>query len=95
MYYIDKIPIKLLDPKDFGLGSRTLIGKTDEGKIILIKDRQSRIIMKDGRKIIDQIEAIKEVVKTANLAFATQAPICSKTTKYFSDKGIKVFLLEK
>lgn len=38
-----------LEPKEFGLPARTVIGQIDENTIALIIDRKSRIIMADGK----------------------------------------------
>ena len=94
MYLINKQKIELLDPKEFGLSSRTLIGRTKEGTIILLKDRKSRIIMKDGRIIFDQIKAVEKSGE-GKMALGTNAPICSKTTKFFKENKIDVYSLEK
>jgi hypothetical protein len=95
MYSINNNKLELIDPKKFGLGPRTLIGKTKDGKIFLIKDRKSRIIMKDGKQILDQINMILEKHGSAHIALATNAPICSKTTKFFIELEIAVYQLEK
>jgi len=95
MYYIENKEILLIDPKVFGLSPRTTIGKLSQNHFIIIKDRKSRIIMKDGRQILEQIETIKLHAPKTEIVVATNAPICGKTTKYFEKKGIKIFDLEK
>jgi len=94
MYLINKQKIKILDPTEFGLSNRTAIAETVEGKIALIKERKSRIIMKDGRKILEQIEQIKNTT-TREIAFATNASVCSKTTKFFKEHNIELLQLAK
>ncbi len=94
MYLIDKHKIELLNPKQFGLSSRTLVGRTKDGTILIVKDRKSRIIMKDGRIILDQIKTI-ENSSHSEVALCTNAPICSKTTKFFKENNIEVYNLEK
>ena len=94
MYLINKQKIELLDPKEFGLSSRTLVGRTKDGEVILLKDRKSRIIMKDGRIILNQIKAIKKS-SNGKVVLGTNAPICSKTTKFFKENKIEVYILEK
>lgn len=95
MYYIKGQQLKLLDPKKYGLGSRTVIGEANDGQLFLIKDRQSRIIMKDGMKILEQINSIKRSANADRVVLTTQAPICGKTTKLFVENEIKVVALEK
>ena len=49
-----------LDPKDFGLQSRTIIERINQNTIALVINRKSRIIMSDGRKILDKVEKIND-----------------------------------
>lgn len=95
MYKINNKDIKILDAKELGLSARTIIGKSTDRRVVLIKDRNSRIIMKDGEKIFEQINKIKKSTGTDRVILATQAPICSKTTKFFADNHIEVVLLDK
>ena len=94
MYFINGKQINILNSKEFGLSSRTVVGQVDS-LIVLIKDRKSRIIMKDGRQILEQIEQIKMQVEGKEIALATNAPICSKTTNFFKESRIEVYQLEK
>ena len=94
MYYIKGKNIKILGSKEFGLSSRAAVGQLDN-VIILIKDRKSRIIMKDGRQILEQVEQIKNKAAGRQVVLGTNAPICGKTTKFFDEKGIQVYQLEK
>ena len=43
-----------LDPKKYGLSTRVVLIENDQKEIIIVIDRKSRIIMKDGIKIVDQ-----------------------------------------
>ena len=95
MYLINNKKIKILNSKEYGLSPRALIGKYDNEQIFLIKDRKSRIIMKDGRQILDQIETIKTNSTAINVSLATNAPICGKTTKLLAENKVAVHQLEK
>jgi len=95
MYFIEKKELLLLDPKVLGLSPRTLIGKISDNNFVLLKDRKSRIIMKDGRQILSQIEIIKSHKPKAKINFATSATVCGKTTKFLYEKGIRIYTLEK
>lgn len=94
MYLIDNKQIELLEPKKFGLNSRTILGKISNDQLILIKDRKSRIIMQDGKKILEQIKTIRLHSKNILVNLATNAPICSKTKKLLKKKGIKIYSLK-
>ena len=95
MYKINNNKVSLLNPSEFGLSPRTLIGKYYDKHLVIIKDRKSRVIMKDGRIIAGQVEIVKKNALKAKVSFATNAAICSKTTKYLIEKGIEIFPLEK
>jgi len=95
MYYIENKEIILLHSSKFGLSPRTLIGKYSDSHLVLIKDRKSRIIMKDGRQILEQIRVIKSHAPEAEIHLATYAPVCGKTIKYLNEKGIRIYSLEK
>jgi len=95
MYYIKNKEILLINPKKFGLSSRNALGQLSQNQLVIIKDRKSRIIMKDGRQILSQIETIKNHEPEAEIILATNAPVCGKTTKLLNEKGIKIYSLEK
>ena len=48
-----------LDPKKYGLSTRVNLIENEKKEIILLIDRKSRIIMKDGRKILDRARKIQ------------------------------------
>ena len=55
-----------LDPKTFNLNNRVVI-EEEKNTLTLVVNRKSRIIMKDGRRLLDQIRQIKKVSKKAVL----------------------------
>ena len=95
MYYIKNKEILLINPKKFRLSSRSALGQLSQNHLVIIKDRKSRIIMKDGRQILSQIETIKSHEPEAEIGLATNAPVCGKTTKFLNEKGIRIYSLEK
>ncbi len=84
-----------IDPKDFGLPSRTVLEQIDPGSIAIVMNRKSRIIMADGRKIVEKVGKIQQVRPTAKVALKTSAPVCSKTLKFLESKGIEVMPAEE
>ena len=58
--------------------------------IAIVKNRKSRIIMKDGEKILESAKQIQSVSPKTKVSLITNAPVCSKTTKYLFENGIKV-----
>ena len=81
---------KTLDPNLFGLSSRVNLKQDEDGTITIIKDRKSRIIMKDGFKLNEQANAIRNVAPGSNIVVLTTAPVCSKTRDYLHENGIHV-----
>ena len=51
--------MKKIDPKTFGLSKRTILHK-EKNKIIIESRRKSRIIMKDGVRLVEGAEKIKK-----------------------------------
>ena len=95
MYYIENREILLIDPKKFGLSPRTAIGQLSQNRFVIIKDRKSRIIMKDGNQIIEQVNLIQEKEPKSKISLATNAPVCSKTTVFLQEREIDILSLEK
>ena len=95
MYYIENKEILLIDPIKFGLSPRTALGQLSPKHYVVIKDRKSRIIMKDGKQIFEQINLILKHEPQIKISLATNAPVCSKTTAFLREKGIDNLSLEK
>jgi len=95
MYYIKNTKILLFDPKRLGLSQRTTIGQISPKHFVIIKDRKSRIIMKDGNQILEQIKLIQDNEPNPKISLATNAPVCSKTTAFLKEEGIDILSLEK
>ena len=83
---------KPIDPKTFGLHFSTKIEQQDDTHFFIRIDRKSRIIMKDGEKILANAKKIKSTVPGAMVTVATTAPVCSKTRQFLADQGIGVVI---
>jgi len=95
MYYTENKEILLIDPKKFGLSPRTSVGQLSPRHFVIIKDRKSRIIMKDVNQILEQINLIKHKEQKAKISLGTNAPVCSKTTKFLGERGVDILLLDR
>jgi hypothetical protein len=84
--------MKSLDPKTFGLAPRTVIEQIDDNMIAIVMDRKSRIIMADGKKILEKLDTIKKSLPRVRVALKTTAPVCSKTKAYLEGEGIQLIL---
>ncbi len=78
-----------LDPKKYGLNTRVVLIENDQKEIIIVIVRKSRIIMKDGIKIVAQARKIR-LQEKKTIGVKTNAPVCSKTKQYLQKKGIEV-----
>jgi hypothetical protein len=79
-----------LNPKKYNLNSRVLIKQSTPNHIIIVIDRKSRIIMKDGMRINEQKQSINQMKPNTKVSLQTTAPICSKTKEYLLSKNINI-----
>ena len=77
-----------LEPQSYGLNTRTKLVRVDNSIGIII-DRKSRIIMKDGHRIVKQAHAI-QIKNNKPVILITSAPVCSKTKQYLSANNILI-----
>ncbi len=68
-----------IDPKLFGLHHATKLEQSGQKQFTIVVNRKSRIIMKDGQKIVQKANKIIETVPGATISLRTNAPVCSKT----------------
>jgi hypothetical protein len=81
---------KPVDPKTFGIHRSVKIDRETGTHFIFRMDRKSRIIMKDGEKILANAEKIKTKVPDAVVTVSTTAPVCGKTRQFLAGHGITV-----
>ncbi len=62
--------------------------KESRGKIYIIKERKSRVIMRDGEKIAALAHDIGAQNPGKELVFKTNAGICSKTRAFLLERNI-------
>ena len=80
--------MKNIDPKRYNLSSRTILRQIGKNNISIIIDRKSRIIMKDGQRIMKQAQAIHQINSNMTITVLTSAPVCSKTRALLLEKNI-------
>jgi len=79
-----------IDPQKYNLSSRIAL-QEDESKNVFIKiNRKSRIVMKDGHRILEIVKKIKQIEKQKNIGVLSQAPICSKTKMFLNKNGVSI-----
>ncbi len=80
--------MKKIDPGKYGLHKSNELYIIDKSEIAIVKNRKSRIIMKDGYKLLETVKKIKKVDPNTKIEFITTASICSKTKAFLEEKGI-------
>tara|TARA_B100000886_G_scaffold50013_1_gene30819 strand:+ start:752 stop:1009 length:258 start_codon:yes stop_codon:yes gene_type:complete len=85
--------MKPVDPKTYNLSPRTKLLENNKGSLFVIIDRKSRVVMKDGNKIVKIVEDIRKVNQNKKISLLTSAPVCSKTKKHLSKYSIPVLAL--
>jgi hypothetical protein len=81
---------KTINPQQFSLPARTVIEKLGDKHYVLVINRKSRVIMADGKKIMEKAEKIKVVKPGAKISLRSKAPVCSKTIRFLADQKIEL-----
>lgn len=79
-----------LEAKTFGLPPGTVLEQAGSATIAIVMRRKSRIIMADGRKIVEKAGKIRQVRPEVTVALKTSAPLCGKTRTFLEGEGIQV-----
>jgi hypothetical protein len=80
--------MKNIDPTQYNLSSRVDLRQDRSGDLLIIIDRKSRIIMKDGIRVLEMVKKINKIDPKKNISVRTSAPICSKTKKLLLENNI-------
>ena len=80
--------MKNIDPTQYNLSSRVDLRQDRSGGLLIIIDRKSRIIMKDGIRVLEVVKKINKIDPKKNISVRTSAPICSKTKKLLLENNI-------
>ena len=82
--------MKKINPKRYNLSQRLNLQQNELNELFIIIDRQSRIIMKDGHRILKMVNRIQSIEKDRHVSVLTSAPVCSKTKTFLSNHSIPV-----
>ena len=82
--------MKNIDPTQYNLSSRVDLRQGRSGDLLIIIDRKSRIIMKDGVRILEMVKKINKIDPKKNISVRTSAPTCSKTKKLLLVNSIMI-----
>lgn len=64
--------------------------KKNKNYFVINKKRKSRIIMKDGEKILEQAKAIWQEHPLAKVDVLVEGPVCSKTKEFLHSHKIEI-----
>jgi len=81
---------KNIDPKTFDLPGKTVIEELGRNHYALVIDRKSRVIMADGKRLVEKADKIKKVLPGIKVSLQSTAPVCSKTIRFLADHGINL-----
>ena len=82
--------MKKVDPIQYNLHSRVDLRQDKEGALFIVVDRKSRIIMKDGHRILEMVNTISREDQSKKVSIRTSAPVCSKTKKFLLESGVVI-----
>ena len=80
--------MKNIDPTQYNLSSRVDLRQDRSGGLLIVINRKSRIIMKDGIRVLGMVKKINKIDPKKNISVRTSAPICSKTKKLLLENNI-------
>ena len=80
--------MKNIDPTQYNLSSRVDLRQDRSGGLLIVINRKSRIIMKDGIRLLGMVKKINKIDPKKNISVRTSAPICSKTKKLLLENNI-------
>jgi hypothetical protein len=78
-----------VDSATFGLSSRIVLQEA-KGVMQIIKQRKSRIIVKDAMQILDIASKIRAIKPQLEIQLLISGPICSKSLKLLAENKIAV-----
>ncbi|NOY49260.1 MAG: hypothetical protein GXO88_01640 [Chlorobi bacterium] len=82
-----------VDSVEFGLSKRQKLVRLSSGNLGIVKMRKSRLIMKDGKQILDMANVLTSKDAKLKVSLIISGPICSKTVKYLTENDIDIVAL--
>lgn len=78
-----------VNPKQYNLNARIRLKKSGKN-IFIVLERKSRVIMKDGYRILEIVKKIRDFETGKNVCVLSGAPVCSKTQKFLTKNNITI-----
>jgi len=63
-----------------------------QNTIAIVIERKSRIIMADGKKILEKLHKIRNKQPFVSVVLKTTAPVCSKTKNFLQGERVQLIL---
>ena len=82
--------MKNIDPRKYNLSPRIRLQQNSINDLFIVIDRKSRIIMKDGYRIVEIVNSIQSAEKNSAVSVLTSTPVCSKTRQFLSERKIEI-----
>jgi len=82
--------MKNIDPRKYNLSPRIRLQQNSINDLFIVIDRKSRIIMKDGYRIVEIVNSIQSAEKNSTVSVLTSAPVCRKTRQFLSERKIEI-----
>ena len=79
-----------IDPREVGISGKTVVELVSRNHYAIVISRKSRIIMSDGRKLLDKFNLIKKAKPDSKLSLKTTTPVCSKTKGFLKVHNIDI-----
>ena len=79
-----------IDPADYHLSGKTVLERVGPKHIAIVMHRKSRVIMADGKKVIEKANRIRETEPKTRVILRTSAPVCGKTLRFLKEHDIDV-----
>ncbi len=83
---------KSLNPLDYNLSKRIKIVEISNKHLGILKQRKSRIIMKDGLQIMEIVNKIKSVNSKLDVSLIISGPLCGKTKNFLVENEIDLIV---
>ena len=94
MHRFGKRPMtEAIDSQEMGLSARDRVERLADAHWALVVDRRSRIVMADGRRILEKAKKIHWTIPGVKVSLKTNAPVCSKTRAFLAEHGVNVVAL--
>jgi len=85
-----KIMPQPIDPSLYKLSGKTVLERVSPKHIAIVMNRKSRVIMADGKKVLEKADRIRAADAKTKISLRTSAPVCSKTLQFLNDHDIDV-----